>query len=529
MAARVGWFSSGLRRQRRNITPNNARTPLLLHVAASTPSIDTCRCLHRNASFAPFRSVNPTSAQLAIRNISTPAQPGNCSGGQLATEQLTSKNTDCTDSEGSLGNADVGGRTSSKVESTKETLSAGDLSDCPPALQEFVFTSPHPFPFTADPETLEPSQVKAVINILLGTSSPTADSGVYTERSRWCSQDGEEKETGDAKWLQYPEPNTLWPNTLLHNHRLQPFRCSAGEAPEASFSPSGSAEMLMAAGASPPRATEASTAEGESAAGEASNFNKLQLHMNRLRLEQLWKYSGVHGVSWDEIEEVYLTFRQLLHQRQERWESRKQQILEYAGVVCARRLRIQRLEFVKSAGVEVEALDEETREQLLVPRSRFRRMTRRLYYKWHDEYFAPWSPGGLQSVLKAHITLRMLQRETNERQLHLEPQASIAKCSAKTVESSKSSGRAYEAAQSARLVEQVCEVLKRPYEKLPIGSCGAVHTVVGLQKKGDSSDAYAARKEAPNEVGEDENSWDFSGVGRRRQRHKSVAADCQET
>lgn len=252
-----------------------------------------------------------------------------------------------------------------------EEISAGDLSDCPPALHEFVFTSPHPMRFTVDPEHLQPSQVKAVIRTLLERRKPPNDAQIYVEPSKWCAKNEGQTERGEEKWLQYPEPNTLWPNPLLHNHRLQPFTCVAGGA---------SAKPATGQEGEIPKVLNEGIDTGNDDAQilpGGHDINKLQLHLNRLRLEQLWKYSGVHGISWDEIDEVYLSFRKEQQRRQKQWESRKQQILEYAGVVCARRLREQRLQFVKSAGADLDSLDEETREQLLVPRSLFRRMTRK--------------------------------------------------------------------------------------------------------------------------------------------------------
>ncbi|KAL8426364.1 hypothetical protein Efla_002982 [Eimeria flavescens] len=386
-------------------------------------------------------------------------------------------------------------------ESALEDIPAGDLSDCPPALREFVFTCPHPFAFTADPEALQPSQVKAVVDLLLGAPK---ESG-FAEGSRWCANDGLQADTGNAKWLQYPEPNVLWPNPLLHNHRLQPFT-GGGVASR----PSSSAESK-------------DSAEGggeERSSPEEADIERLQLHLNRLRLEQLWKYSGVHGVSWDEIDDLYVSFRQQQQQRQQQWESRKQQILEYAGLVCGRRLRAQRLELIKSAGVDLEALDEETREQLLVPRSLFRRMTRRLFYKWHDEYFAPWRPGGLQSVLKAYITLRMLQRETNERFLHLIAPSSAAEGGAQQKATTSAASAASKVSdEAAALEERLRSILKRPYTQKPVGSRGSSRPAAGELKQHGSSEAYGEELSAAGEAGG--RPWDFLGVGRRRRYRKA--------
>lgn len=454
-----------------------------------------------------------------------------------------------------------------------EDICAGDLSDCPPALKEFVFTNPHPFPFTADPEDLEPQQVKDVVKTLLsmrncstaaavagaapaapeGTAAaaseaatptgaatpakPTAEGreGVYSEPSRWCSEpDMALNEEGETKWLQYPEPNVLWPNPLLHNHRLQPFTCTVPAEGKGGAAAEGTAESAAAAPAA--------------VGGGPSRLNELQLRVNRLRLEELWKYSGVYGTSWDELDEVYVQFRQQQQQRQQQWDTRKQQILEYAGVVCARRLRAKRQEYLKEVGVKIEDLQPDTVEQILVPRSLFRRMTRRLYYKWHDTYFAPWRPGGLQSVLKAHVTLRMLLRETNERQLHLKDDAAAASLrpsgaaagrhTANRTARDNTTAAATTTNQQAQLQQQLERILRRRYSRQPIGSKmpdqqrevpkgdaskgrdreahGAfLHADESMHATAEPLHATPAVESSAEVAKKEEGVWDFTGVRRR--------------
>ncbi|KAL8269665.1 hypothetical protein Esti_006420 [Eimeria stiedai] len=397
-------------------------------------------------------------------------------------------------------------------EAAVDGIGAGDLSDCPPPLREFVFTSPHPFPFTVDPEALEASQVKAAINLLLEKrqSQLATSAEVYAEETRWCAAEGLHTDADEAKWLQYPEPNVLWPNPLLHNHRLQPFTWTNPASPER-------------AGQPPTAASETDTSLGSAAGAasrEAAEMEKVQLRLNRLRLEQLWKHSGVHGVSWDEIDELFIKYKQQQQERQQRWESRKQQLLEYAGLVCARRLRMQRLEFVKSAGVELETLDEETKEQLLVPRSLFRRLTRRLFYKWHDEYFAPWRPGGLQSVLKAFVTLRMLQRETNERFLHLPfpPQPVRGSGEGKpntpvAAAGSQDRPAPAEAGANLSLEEKLQYILKRPYAQRSVGSWESAQKPAGASQKVNRKTPEEENAAAATEA--DGRTWDFAGLGSR--------------
>lgn len=241
------------------------------------------------------------------------------------------------------------------VDVTQSTAaeSDGDLSDCPPGLREFVFAPPHPFPLTVDPEFLEPEDVREVVRALLGDERTSQAKGSPKIASVWCT--GESAHSGsDWRWLQYPEPNALWPNPLLHNHRLQPLSC-------------------VIPSERPGHANEEPRAEAE----RPENVDQLQAHLNSTRLQKLWKYSKVHGISWDELDDMYIQYRERQKERQQRWNDHKQQLLHYAGQVCARRLRAERTEYFKQRGVDLQGADEGARDALLQPRSLFRRMTRR--------------------------------------------------------------------------------------------------------------------------------------------------------
>ena len=384
--------------------------PCFLNVPYNSflPNTPQCNLLRPQQQHLLF----PLCLHLSTRGFSNAESPHRHSSSLADKEKRTQSPadealTDILEEETSSADADDQHRaerrtdTESKEEKQEgedadfDYISAGDLSDCPPALQEFVFTNPHPFPFTVDPEDLTPGQIKAVVNTLLNrkngnpaaaagaTAKAAAESGtgatgaagngngVYTEASRWCSESGLELHAGEEeKWLQYPEPNVLWPNPLLHNHRLQPFTCSASSA-------SDSEEKAEQATSATAPAAAAEKEEEEEVLSCASRVNKLQLRLNRLRLEELWKYAGVYGASWDELEEVYIHFLQQQQQRQQQWDSRKQQILEYAGVVCTRRLRAKRKEYLKEVGVDIKDLDPDIVEDILRPRSLFRRMTRK--------------------------------------------------------------------------------------------------------------------------------------------------------
>ncbi|KAL8435474.1 hypothetical protein ACSSS7_002481 [Eimeria intestinalis] len=519
MAARFKGSWRGLRTYRTSGLPLSRAWLLRSHESTKLPACSS-RLLAETSDAGSRSSHNRRAAQ-SHRRFSSAAVKEACDRRLESSEK-----TETWDSpEDGVSAPDKGNEDAATAaeDTTVDGIGAGDLSDCPPPLREFVFTSSHPFPFTVDPEALQPSQIKAVTNLLFQKHQPATSAEVYAEETRWCAAEGSHAEADEAKWLQYPEPNVLWPNPLLHNHRLQPFTWTSTASLEDTAQPATAANV-----------TDSSSGIGAGAAfREAIEMEKVQLRLNRLRLEQLWKHSGVHGVSWDEIDELFVKYKQQQQARQQRWESRKQQLLEYAGLVCSRRLRAQRLEFVKGAGVKLESLDEEMKEQLLVPRSLFRRMTRRLFYKWHDEYFAPWRPGGLQSVLKAYVTLRMLQRETNERFLHLPFRASPVKGSAEgepkaPVPAAGSQDRSTSAEAGANLLleEKLQHILRLPYAQKPVGSKG------GHRQPAEASLKVKAKtpeqEEAASSTEAESRTWDFGGVGGRRSSRRARALEAKE-
>ncbi|KAL8441616.1 hypothetical protein Emag_007017 [Eimeria magna] len=546
MAARFEGLSRGLRTCRTASFPLARVLPPRFYSNAEVPPSSSCLAAKASGAGAPFN--HDRRASQSQRGFSSAAVK-EARDGEVESAGKADTGGTPEDSVSAL-NEETEQAATAAEDAAVDGICAGDLSDCPLPLREFVFTSPHPFPFTADPEALQPSQVKAAVDLLLGKGQSASGAEVYAERSRWCAAEGLHTDADDAKWLQYPEPNVLWPNPLLHNHRLQPFTWANPASPEHP------AQSLTAA-------DETGTGSGsgaEAASREAAEMEKVQLRLNRLRLEQLWKHSGVHGVSWDEIDELFIKYKQQQQERQQLWESRKQQLLEYAGLVCSRRLRAQRIQYLKGAGVELEALDEETKEQLLVPRSLFRRATRRcavyrlsslrptqvlaesddthffcccclllrLFYKWHDEYFAPWRPGGLQSVLKAYVTSRMLQRETNERFLHLPlPAPPVGGSAEGELKASLSAAGSQDRSAAARtganlsLEEKLQHILRRPYAQKPVGSRGGSQQSARASHKDNAKASEEEEAAAATEA--DGRTWDFAGVGGRRSSRRTRA------
>lgn len=145
----------------------------------------------------------------------------------------------------------------------------------------------------------------------------------------------------------------------------------------------------------------------------------------------------------------------------------------------------------------------------------------RLFYKWHDEYFAPWRPGGLQEVLKAHITLRMLERETHERFMHLEPSLTPTRDSNEGQTEKRAKSSLEQPSETTRgrmeLEEELRSILRRPYVQKAVGSrrgkqsSRTPHTSMSQEADVDRLNGAEEAVDRP---------WDFVGVGRRGRRVK---------
>ncbi|KEP61426.1 UNVERIFIED_CONTAM: hypothetical protein HHA_220200 [Hammondia hammondi] len=336
--------------------------------------------------------------------------------------------------------------------------------DCPDALLEFLLPPPVENFFSVDGADLDRARVEAAIRRVYAHSN--ADLAAHAEPSAWCPDTAAGPGDAPASWLQYPEPDALWPNPLLHNHRLKPFLHAARREQGA-----GEAEEI-----------ERKRLSGEA---DAAALEAKQLRVNKHRLEHLWKFARSFGVSWDELDEVYIHFMQLKRSRESRWEAKRDAILQYAAVVAAREVREKRKKEIEESGVDLASVQPEHREQMLLPRSLYRKETRRLFFEWRRGYLAAWRPGGLQKLMKAIVTVRMLQRETRERFLFLGEEGKKR--------------REEREEEQARLEEELVTLLQRQPKK-DVDS-------LDLEK---SEGAAATKERTSFEV------WEFDGVGRKQ-------------
>ncbi|KFH00093.1 hypothetical protein TGVAND_220200 [Toxoplasma gondii VAND] len=337
--------------------------------------------------------------------------------------------------------------------------------DCPEALVEFLLPPPVENFFSVDGADLDRGRVEAVIRRVYTHSK--ADLAAPAEPSAWSSDTASATGDAPAPWLQYPEPNALWPNPLLHNHRLKPFLHPARRE-------QGSGEAAE---------SERKRLSGEEA--DAAALEAKQLRMNKHRLEHLWKFARSYGMSWDALDEVYIRFVQLKRSREAQWEAKRGEILQYAAVVAAREVREKRKKEIEEAGIDLAAVQPEHREQMLLPRSLYRKETRRLFFEWRRSFLAPWRPGGLQKLMKAVVTMRMLQRETRERFLFLDEE--------------RSKRREEREEEQARLEEELVTLLQRQ----------AKNGVANLDL--EKSEGAAATKDRTSF-----DIWEFDGVGAKQ-------------
>ncbi|PFH32240.1 hypothetical protein BESB_021810 [Besnoitia besnoiti] len=375
--------------------------------------------------------------------------------------------------------AEPGAALSSSPEAASSALPP-EFWDCPNDLLEFLAPPPLENFFSVDGGDLEPEQVREVIRQVFRPAGRGALAADRVEPSLWC-RDGAVGGSAAARgeelppWLKYPEPNALWPNPLLHNHRLKPF-------------------------ALPRPATAAAEGDGEKAEdGERLSGRKKtageslaaqQLRANKSRLEHLWKFARSYGVAWDELDAVYIHFIEMRRAREENWEKHRNELLQYASIVAARELKERRKQEIKEAGVDLADVEPQHREHMLLPRSLHRQETRKLFFQWHRSYMGPWRPGGLQKLMKAVVTLRMLQRETNERFLFLNKQTG----------GSEADGEEERLQREAELMK----ILKKP-----------------AQNRGLAPDSLA-EEDAADDV------WDFHAVGRKAHAEAAQEDDAEE-
>jgi len=192
------------------------------------------------------------------------------------------------------------------------------------------------------------------------------------QRSTWRDEGG-------------PAHNVFWPQPALEEQRSRPF--------------------------------------GPDLKGELS---EQQISTNQQRLEDLWRLSASHGISWDELDRAYVEFAQQGSKRYAEW-SEMPNVDALQGKQGAKRSKDALPEpkpqplahFFKKKAEEraVQHLKKfmPEKDPRLVAPSQTKRLAGKLFAQEKKKYFAPWKPGMLTRQLQQLVAASMLRRETAER------------------------------------------------------------------------------------------------------------------
>lgn len=172
-----------------------------------------------------------------------------------------------------------------------------------------------------------------------------------------------------------PDSGVLWPHAALHEHRTRPFGCPQGM---------------------------------ESEPGQAS-----KVAANRERLAALWKYSTSHGISWDELDEAYVTFARAGKLQYDSWSRQLSEGAPVQAAVTRRAARRKAREHYQPRCPE----DEDGKRRL--PEDVFpgqvNRLAAKLFRREKKRYLGPWRPGKLSMYLRELVAARVSRRESAER------------------------------------------------------------------------------------------------------------------
>lgn len=199
------------------------------------------------------------------------------------------------------------------------------------------------------------------------------------ERANLSSEGGEASSWGTEEFPQ-PEVGVLFPHPALQEHRSRPF---------------------------------GGPLEGEPVSDD-------QIKANRKRIEALWRMSASHGVSWDELDEAYLSFSKAGTKTYRRWagapfadEAARQDPRHEPPCVLAKRLCNER------ASAYMSRFCEKGEDPMVRFPTRTKRLAGKLYTQEKKRVVGPWRPGRLTSHLQQLVAAKMMRRETQERALGL--------------------------------------------------------------------------------------------------------------
>ncbi|ORM42038.1 Flap endonuclease 1 [Babesia sp. Xinjiang] len=114
------------------------------------------------------------------------------------------------------------------------------------------------------------------------------------------------------------------------------------------------------------------------------------------RLQELWRSSSSHGISWDAFDKLYITFREARDANAAEWDKHAPDIADFASKVAREKI----IKWCNST--------ESCPPRLL------RKWTHLLYTRWRERYMHVYGPRMLSRYLKGEVTDRVLMREINE-------------------------------------------------------------------------------------------------------------------
>mmetsp|Transcript_44238 Transcript_44238/g.87776 ORF Transcript_44238/g.87776 Transcript_44238/m.87776 type:complete len:300 (+) Transcript_44238:59-958(+) len=134
----------------------------------------------------------------------------------------------------------------------------------------------------------------------------------------------------------------------------------------------------------------------------ASDEDHKSLQFNRERLGALWRLSRSHGISWDELDQAYVTFAQSGKRSHEEWRQKRRAVERRLAMERADRYVQQR--FCRGGSTPMEMFP-----------SRTRKLAGRIYARAKQRWLGPWRPGRLSGHMHQLVSARMARRETEER------------------------------------------------------------------------------------------------------------------
>ncbi|CDR96158.1 XPG N-terminal domain and XPG I-region domain containing protein, putative [Babesia bigemina] len=119
-------------------------------------------------------------------------------------------------------------------------------------------------------------------------------------------------------------------------------------------------------------------------------------NLSNPRLRDLWQSSSSHGISWDALDKLYMSFREARDSSIAEWDKHAPEVADFASKVA--RDKITRW----------------CKDSNACPPRLLRMWTHLLYTRWRERYLHIYSTRMLSRFLKGEITDRVLMRELNE-------------------------------------------------------------------------------------------------------------------